>query len=122
MLRSRVRAWIAVSLLFCGPVPAFAAIGIGLHLAGEGHLDDRFAVSFAAAAAHGHHHSFETAEHDHAAIRCAMPSAAAPGPVTLNGTLALACAVATRDESPPRGFPPRSRSPELFQRHSALLL
>ena len=122
MLRSRVRAWIAVSLLLCGPVPACAAIGIGLHLAGEGHLDDGLAVDLAAAAAHGHHHAFDMAEHDHAAIRWAMPTAAASGPVTLNGIPVPGFAVAARDETPPLGFPPRSRSPELYQRHRALLL
>ncbi|HSM51167.1 MAG TPA: hypothetical protein VLA75_07200 [Thermoanaerobaculia bacterium] len=122
MLRSRVRAWIAVSLLLCGPVPAFAAIGIGLHLAGEGHGGDAFAADLAAAATHGHHHAFDTAEHDHAAIRCATAAAVASGPVTLNGIPAPGFAVAARDESPPLGFPPRSRSPELYQRHRALLL
>lgn len=122
MIRVRSRFWLALVLLVSLHVPAFASIGIGLHLAGDDHARQDIALALALAAAHGHHHEFDAAHHDHSAVRIAVPTAPAPEVVAVAAAPTVRApgelvGRATHCESPPHTGPP-----ELFYRYCALRL
>jgi hypothetical protein len=121
MRRAQTRWWIVFVLLASWHVPAFAAIEVGLHLAGGDHHSHEQALEIALAAAHGHHHQLSDADHDHPAIRVAVPTASpdlselAVAPRTV--APALDPSRAARGELPFRVGPPK-----FFYQHCALLL
>jgi hypothetical protein len=132
------RFWIAFGLLLSWQLPAFAAIGIGVHLSGHHQVDDhgagqhhgtsdhdepvKLALELALAASHGHHHELDATPHDHPALRIAVPTASPQQVVAL--------VVAPADPAPawrsghvvPCRAAPGTGPPELFYRHCALRL
>lgn len=108
-------------LLLSGHVPAFASIGLGLHLAGD-HAREEVVLELALAATHGHHHDLDIAPHDHTALRVAVPSAPAPAVAVLADVPAAAASAALVGPTERWDRPPRPGLPELFYQHRALLL
>jgi hypothetical protein len=123
VFRLRPRFWIVLVLLMSWHAPAFASIGIGLHLAGEDHTREELARELALAASHGHHHEFDATPHDHSAVRrTTAPTAPAPEAVDLAAMAADAAPPAPVGRVERLASPPRAGPPELFYRHCALRL
>lgn len=118
----RVRFGLALTLLLAWHVPAFAAIGVGLHLAGDDHGPAARAAELALAATHGHHHELDAAGHDHPAVRVAPP--VAPAATAVAQIVASSIVVESLSSSRSVGDapPPRAGPPQLFYLHCALLL
>lgn len=146
--RAFARFWTLAIVLLSWQAPAWASIGVGLHLASDHHRlapgvppeapaptevpapaevpGETLALELALAASHGHHHDLDSPAHDHPALRIVAASALAPGAVDCAPAVSWARALAgpatgVRRE-PPCSSPPPTGPPELFYRHCALLL
>lgn len=122
MSGASARLWITALLLLGWQAPAWAAVGIGMHLAGDDHTRQETAVELALAASHGHHHELTVALHDHAAVRGAAPSAPPPVVSRMAFELAFVPPAAPVGRAPQFDSPPRTGPPQLFYAHCALLL
>lgn len=121
-MNRRLRFGLALTLLLAWHAPAFAAIGVGLHLAGDDHGHSAHAAELALAASHGHHHELDAAGHDHPALRVvspAAPAAAVIASIVARPDVAASASTGRPVEDAP---PPRAGPPQLFYLHCALLL
>ena len=138
MTRFSARFWTLALVLLSSLAPAWANIGVGLHLASDHHQlaaseaggtlgpVETLAIELAQAASHGHRHDFGTPAHDHTALRVVAAPTIGPGGVDFAPVASWAQALpepATRaHREPPGGSRPQTGPPELFYRHCALLL